>query len=104
MEAEGRDPNGFIDAQSFQEEKRLPRKDILSKFGITDRPDLRVEVIEKPGGPWVIALHSPQDPIKSVTPRQAAELSTLLRDAGEEALGHELATAAANARKANRMA
>ena len=28
-------------------EERLPRKDILAKFGITDRPDLQVLIVEK---------------------------------------------------------
>jgi hypothetical protein len=80
----------------------LPRKDILSKFGITDRPDLRVHVIEKPGDVSMVAVHGPGDPVKTITPNQAIELSILLRDAGEEALGQEITTAAAEAQKANR--
>jgi hypothetical protein len=82
-------------------EETLPRKDILSKFGITDRPDLRVQVIEKPGSVSMVDVHGPGDPVKTITPKQAAELSILLRDAGEEALGQEIAAAAAKAQRAN---
>jgi hypothetical protein len=80
----------------------LPRKDALAKFGITDRPDLRVQVVEQQGGVCLVDVHGPGDPAKTITPKQAAELSILLRDAGEEALGQEIATAAARAQTANR--
>jgi hypothetical protein len=80
----------------------LPRKDALSKFGITDRPNLQVQVVEQQDGPALVDVHGPGDPIKTITPKQAAELSILLRDAGEEALGQEIANAAARAQKANR--
>jgi hypothetical protein len=83
-------------------EKTLPRKDALAKFGITDQPDLRVQIIEKPGGPALVDIHGRGDPVKTITPKQAMELSVLLRDAGEEALGQEIAAAAAKAQKANR--
>jgi hypothetical protein len=80
----------------------LPRKDALAKFGITDRPDLRVLVVEQQGGPSLVDVHGSGDPVKAITPNQATELSILLRDAGEEALGQEIATAAARAQTANR--
>jgi hypothetical protein len=80
----------------------LPRKDALAKFGITDQPDLRVQVIEEPGGPSLVDVHGPGDPVKTITPKQAVELSILLRDAGEEALEQEIAAAAAKAKGANR--
>jgi hypothetical protein len=79
----------------------LPTKDILLKFGITDRPGLRVQVVEKQGSVPMVDVHGPGDPAKTLTPKQAAELSVLLRDAGEEALGQEIAAAAAKAQKAN---
>jgi hypothetical protein len=63
----------------------LPRKDILSKFGITDQPDLRVQVITEQDNPSMVDVHGPGDPAKTLTPKQATELSILLRDAGEEA-------------------
>jgi hypothetical protein len=80
----------------------LPRKDILSKFGITDQPDLRVQVITEQDNPSMVDVHGPGDPAKTLTPKQATELSILLRDAGEEALGQEIAAAAAKAQEANR--
>jgi hypothetical protein len=80
----------------------LPRNNILAKFGITDRPDLRVHVVEKPGDVSMIAVHGPGDPVKTISPKQATELSILLREAGEEALGQEITAAAAKAQKANR--
>jgi hypothetical protein len=40
--------------------------------------------------------------MKTLTPKQAMELSVLLCDAGEEALGREIAAAAAKAGEANR--
>jgi hypothetical protein len=80
----------------------LPRKDALAKFGITDRPDLRVQVIEQQGGPSLVGVHGQGDPVKAITPKQAMELSVLLRDAGQDRLGQELATAAAKTKKANR--
>jgi hypothetical protein len=80
----------------------MPRKDILSKFGITDRPDLRVQIVGTPDGPSMVDVRGPGDPVKTITPKQAAELSTLLRDAGEEALGQEIATAAAETQAINR--
>jgi hypothetical protein len=86
----------------FRKEETLPRKDILSMFGITDRPDLRVHIVGKPDGPSMFDVHGPGDPLKTITPKQAAELSTLLRDAGEEALGQEIATAATEAQSINR--
>jgi hypothetical protein len=78
----------------------LPRKDALAKFGITDRPDLRVQVVEQQG-PSLVDVHGSGDPVR-ITPNQATELSILLRDAGEEALRQEIATAAAKAQTANR--
>jgi hypothetical protein len=80
----------------------LPRKDILSKFGITDRPDLRVQVVAEWGGLSVVDVHGSEDPAKLLTPKQATELAMSLRDAGEEALGQEIAAAAAKAKEANR--
>jgi hypothetical protein len=82
--------------------KTLPRKDALSKFGITDRPDLRVQVIEQQGGVTLVEVRGPGDRTKGLTPNQAMALSVLLRDAGEEGLGREIATAAAKAQKTNR--
>jgi hypothetical protein len=67
----------------------LPRKDILSKFGITDQPDLRVQVVAEQGGLSLVDVHGSGDPVKSITPQQATDLSVLLCDAGEEALGQE---------------
>ena len=52
-------------------EGTLPRKDILSKFGITDRADLRVQVIEKEGSVPMVDVHGPGDPVKTLTPKQA---------------------------------
>jgi hypothetical protein len=71
-------------------EETLPRKDALAKFGITDRPDLTVQVVEQQG-----------DPVKAITPNQATELPKLLRDAGEDTLGQEIAAAAEKAKEAN---
>jgi hypothetical protein len=79
----------------------LPRKNILLKFGITDRPDLRVQVLAEQGG-LSLDVHGSEDPVKSITPQQATDLSVLLCDAGEEALGQEIATAAAKAREVDR--
>jgi hypothetical protein len=79
----------------------LPKKDALAKFGITDRPDLKVQVIEQQGGPFLVDVHGSGDPVKALTPRQATELSILLRDAGEEALGEDIAAAATKAKAAN---
>jgi hypothetical protein len=79
----------------------MPRKDALAKFGITDRTDLRVQVIGQQGGPFLVDVHGQGDPSKTLTPKQATELSTLLREAGEEALGQVIAVAAAKAQKAN---
>ena len=78
----------------------MPRKDIFSKFGITDRSDLRVHIVETPGS--VPMVDASGDPMKTLTPKQAMELSVLLCDAGEEALGREIAAAAAKAGEANR--
>jgi hypothetical protein len=80
----------------------LPRKNILLKFGITDRPDLRVQVVAEQGGLSLVDVHGSEDPVKAITPQQATDLSVLLCDAGEEALGQEIATAAAKAREVNR--
>jgi hypothetical protein len=80
----------------------LPRKDALAKFGITDRPDLRVQVVEQPGGPSLVDVHGSGDSVKAITPKQAMELSILLHDAGEEALGQDIAAAATKAKAANR--
>jgi hypothetical protein len=77
----------------------LPRKDIFSKFGITDRTDLRVQIVETPGSVPMVDVHGSGDPMKTLTPKQAMELSVLLCDAGEEALGREIAAAAAKARQ-----
>jgi hypothetical protein len=55
----------------------LPRKDILSKFGITDRADLRVQVVEKGGGVRMVDVHGSGDPVKTLTPTQAIEMSVL---------------------------
>jgi hypothetical protein len=74
----------------------------LSKFGITDRPDLRVQVVEERGSLSLVDVRGPGDPVKGITPNQAMELSVLLRKDGEEKLGQEIATAAAEAQKANR--
>ena len=66
----------------------MPRKDVLSKFGITDRPDLQVLMVEK-HGLSVVDVRSPEDPGNGLSPKQATELSALLRKAGEEGLGRE---------------
>jgi hypothetical protein len=83
------------------QEKTLPRKDALAKFGIADRPDLRVRVVQSPAGVSMVDVCGPEDPAKTITPNQATELSILLRDAGEETLGQAIAAAAAEAQKIN---
>jgi hypothetical protein len=50
----------------------------------------------------MVDVHGPGDAVKTLTPKQATELSVLLRDAGEEALGQEIAAAAASTQNANR--
>jgi hypothetical protein len=50
----------------------------------------------------LVDVRGPGDPVKTITPNQARELSILLRDAGEEALGEKIATAAAKVQTANR--
>jgi hypothetical protein len=80
----------------------LPRKDALAKFGISDRPNLGVQVVEKQGGVCLLDVHGPGDPAKTITPKQATELSILLRNAAEEALRQEIAATAARAQTANR--
>jgi hypothetical protein len=82
-------------------EETLPRKDALAKFGITDRPDLTVQVVEQQGGPSLVDVHGQGDPVKAITPNQATELPKLLRDAGEDTLGQEIAAAAEKAKEAN---
>ena len=79
----------------------MPRKDILARFGITDRPDLRVQVVREQDSPSLVDVHGPEDPVKTITPMQAMELASLLRAIGEEALGQVIATAATKAQKAN---
>ena len=45
----------------------MPRKDILSKFGITDQPDLRVQVNTEQDNPSMVDVHGPEDPPKTLT-------------------------------------
>jgi hypothetical protein len=78
----------------------VPRKDILSKFGITDRPDLQALIFEK-NGLSVVDLRSPSDQGNGLTPKQATELSALLCKAGEKALGEEIASAVVKVQKTN---
>lgn len=63
----------------------MPRKDALSKFGITDRCDLSVQVVQqqKPVLGRRTWLGRPR---KALTANQATELWILLRDAGEKFL------------------
>jgi hypothetical protein len=63
-----------------------------------------VHVIEKSGDVSMVDVRGPEDPVKTITPKQAAELAIQLREAGEGALGEEIAAAAARAQKANRPA
>jgi hypothetical protein len=63
---------------------------------------LRVQVLAEQGGLSLVDVHGSEDAVKSITPQQATDLSVLLCDAGEEALGQEIATAAAKAREVNR--
>jgi hypothetical protein len=78
----------------------LPRKDILAKFGIADRHDLHVLIVEKQGLS-VVDVRSSDDPIHGLSPKQATELAALLRNAGEKVLGEEIASAVAKVQKTN---
>jgi hypothetical protein len=61
----------------FRKGETLPRKDILSKFGITDRPDLRVHIIGKPDGPSMVDVHGPGDSLTAIM-HDVARFSGLL--------------------------
>jgi hypothetical protein len=78
----------------------LPRKDILAKFGIADRHDLQVLIVEKEGLS-VVDVRSPEDRGNGLSPKQATELSAMLRNAGEKVLGEEIASAVAKVQKTN---
>jgi hypothetical protein len=78
----------------------LPRKDILAKFGITDRPDLQVLIVEKHRLSMVDVRSRTKQQLASLR-SQAMELSAQLRNAGEKVLGAEIASAVAKVQKTN---
>ena len=83
-------------------EEAMSLADILSRYGITNRPDLRVATVQEGGLLWLVDIHGPGDPVKAISPKRAAELSVELRNAGDEELGRQIAMAAEKAEKANR--
>jgi hypothetical protein len=45
----------------------MSRVDILSRYGITNRPDLRVATIQEAGVLWLVDIHGPGDPVKAIS-------------------------------------
>jgi hypothetical protein len=80
----------------------MSRSEVLQRYGITDRPEIRVNTIQERNSPlWLVGINGPGDPIKAIPSKRAAELSIELRKAGEEELAAQVSAAAQKALRAN---
>jgi hypothetical protein len=80
----------------------MSRKEVLKKYGLTDRPDLRVNTVQEGNSPlWLVGINGPGDPIKAIAAKRAIELSIELRQAGENELAGQISAAAQKAQRAN---
>jgi hypothetical protein len=80
----------------------MSRGEVLRRYGITDRPEIRVNTVQEGNSPlWVVAINGPGDPIKALPSKRAAELSIALRQAREDDLAAQISTAAQKAQRAN---
>jgi hypothetical protein len=78
------------------------RAEIFKQYGITDRPEIRVQTIKEGNSPlWVVGINGIGDPIKAIPSKQAIELSVRLRQIGEAKLAGDISAAAAKAQKDN---
>jgi hypothetical protein len=78
------------------------RAEIFKRYGITDRPEMRVQTIKEGDSPlWVVGINGTGDPIKALSSKHAIELSIGLRQIGEDKLANDISAAAAKAHKSN---
>jgi hypothetical protein len=88
-----------------REREMASRTDILKRYGITDRTELRVWTFKEGPLPVVavdgIGDHGIDDPVVALSPERAIELSIEFRQIGEETLAVYISTAATRAQKAN---
>jgi hypothetical protein len=79
----------------------MSRSQILSCYGIVDRPELRVATVQEAGALWLVSINGVGDPIKAIPPKRAIELSAELRRVNEEELASRIVMAAERAHRSN---
>ena len=78
------------------------RAEIFKRYGITDRPDMRVQAIKEEDSPlWVVGINGTGDPIKALSSKHAIELSIGLRQIAEDKLAGDISAAATKAQQSN---
>jgi len=78
------------------------RAEILKQYGITDRPEIRIQTIQERSSPlWVVGVNGVGDPIVALASKKAVELSIALRQIGESEIADDISTAAAKAQNTN---
>jgi hypothetical protein len=62
----------------------MTRAEVLARYGVTDSPDLMVDLIQEGGVLWRIAIRASGNPVTALPPSKASELAAELRQIDDE--------------------
>ncbi len=82
----------------------MTRTELLREYGITDRPQMRVKLIQEHERLWVVGINGLGDPISGIPAKKAAELAGRLQSIGENGLASQISAAAKDAQHSNETA
>jgi hypothetical protein len=79
----------------------MTRGEALSKYGITDHQDLRIQPVHEGGHVWCVGIAGLGEPMTVLLTKEAVELVIALLGAGEYQLASDVLRAVTRAMKAN---
>jgi hypothetical protein len=84
----------------------MTRAEILQDYGIKDGNNIKIQVVQETGAKGkgalrLVGINAVGNPLKAISPKQAAELAIRLRQISQNDLANEISTAARKAQEAN---
>jgi hypothetical protein len=79
----------------------MTRTELLQEYSIADRTQMQVRPIQERESLWLVGINGLGDPIKAISPKQAAELAGRLKSIGEVELANQVSKAAQKAQDSN---
>jgi hypothetical protein len=79
----------------------MTRTQILTRYGIVDRPDLIIQATKEDDVLWLVKIQGQGDPVRALATDNALKLSQDLRRIGERTLAGRIVLEAERAHRSN---